>query len=190
MDKYEVLGCAFWVVLLCLGVFGGVAIYNWSLEREHQTEIRAMEELERRKKKEQQEDLLQFAAEQLPEVQQLIDRIDRQIAEYTESMKKLQTDLQLLGETAESDTDYKRWKLSVTEMQSGRDKLIKIRKKAYIAYRKLKHSPIPREPEDETVNRLQSAISEAKSKVVDYEQMMLRLESGEAFNTELIPIGE
>lgn len=142
-------------------------------------DIRRAEEDERERKKElakikaeAEEDLRTFAETQLPELQQVLDEIEKEAESRKEKLNLLKIQYERHNTDPSKDDDYCRWSKAVKDLQSEHISLCEERKKAFLAMKKLEHSPEPINNQSVREQRLKKAHDAAADGLRRFEEIL------------------
>jgi hypothetical protein len=113
-----------------------------------------------------EDELKSFAQRDLPELQELIDEMGREITSRTERLTELANQLRRFDKDPTADPDYIRWEESLAQIRKQREELLNEREEAFIAAKKYELSQPLHETPEERENRLRQvrkSVEESRS---------------------------
>ncbi len=87
------------------------------------------------------QELSEYARQEVPELQELIDTITAEIADRENRLRQLEEALAKVNKDRAADEEYKRWSGAIHEMEKTKEDLIASRDELYLAFRKYELAP-------------------------------------------------
>lgn len=136
------------IVLLCAGVCAGFkgCIFG-DPEEELQRQQHAIDQ-----------ELAEYARQEVPELQELIDTISTEIADRKKRLDELKEVLAKVNKDPESDEDYKRWSDAIRDMEKAKEDLLAARDELYVAFRKYELAPSGTQSRREAIEDAKAAV--------------------------------
>jgi len=114
-------------------------------------------------------ELSEYARQEVPELQLLIDKMTAEIADRKNRLRQLEETLAKVNRDPETDDDHKRWLNTIHEMEKTKEDLIASRDDLYLAFRKYELAPSGTQASAER----REAIAGAKSAVELTQELFL-----------------
>ncbi len=141
-------------------------------------------EREKQRQAQLQEDLRNFAQEEVPQLQKVMDELTEELERRNKSLQELGRELQRFGDSPQEDPDWRRWNKAVYELRKVLDRLGDHRKQAYLAYRKFQLSS---GSNVQFQARVQDAEQEAARIRAAFREMLTQFEEAVATEDSVIP---
>lgn len=123
--------------------------------------IAARRGAEERARESTDKELAEYARQEVPELQELIDTMTSEIADRENRVRQLEEVLAKVKKDPATDEEHKRWSVAIREMKKTKEDLLASRNELYLAFRKYELAPSATQASAER----QEAIAGAKNAV-------------------------
>lgn len=131
------LGCVVACLVVFVVVVGGCVVVVGGIKGCASTRQNA----ESRAREATDKELSEYARREVPELQELIDKMMSEIADRKNRLRQLEEALSKVDKDPASDEEHKRWSSAIREMEKTKEDLLASRNELYLAFRKYELAP-------------------------------------------------